>query len=137
MASGNAIVLNFSGGETSPRSRGRFDQPWYQMSAKKMLNFIADLQGPARFRPGFVYRRQTRRGQPARMFQFSINDLLNYVVEITAGFMRFYDMVSQDLIFSASTTITGIANGVVTVASATGIANGSELVLNGIAGMVE
>ena len=137
MALGNAIVLNFSGGETSPRSRGRFDQPWYQMSARKMLNFIADLQGPARFRPGFMYLRQTRKGQVARSFAFSVNDLLNYQVELTPGYMRFYDMATQDLVVAASTTITGIANGVITVASATGIANGNELILNGIVGMVE
>ena len=137
MASGNAIVLNFSGGETSPRSRGRFDQPWFQMSAKKMLNFIADLQGPARFRPGFVYKRLTRGGQVARIFQFSVDDLLSYLVEVTPGFMRFYDMAAQDLVTSASTAITGIANGVVTVADATGIANGNELILDSIAGMVE
>ena len=105
---GNAVVLNFSGGETSPRSRGRFDQPWYQTSVKKMLNFVAELQGPARFRTGFVYAGQTRLGAPARMVDFVINDTLAYLLEFTPGYMRVRNPATQQLLTSVGATISGI-----------------------------
>jgi hypothetical protein len=97
---GNAVVINFSGGETSPRSRGRFDQPWYQTSFKKGLNFISELQGPARFRPGFVFCKQTRQGQVARLLDFQLSDILAYILELTPGYLRIYDPTTQDLLTS-------------------------------------
>jgi hypothetical protein len=135
---GNAVVINFSGGETSPRSRGRFDQPWYQTSFKKGLNFISELQGPARFRPGFVFCKQTRQGQVARLLDFQLSDILAYILELTPGYLRIYDPTTQDLLTSTQATITGISQataGVVTVSSITGISNGNEIILDGIVGM--
>lgn len=137
---GNAVVVNFSGGETSPRSRGRFDQPWYQTSFKKGRNFISELQGSARFRPGFVYCRQTRQGQAARLVDFQISDVLSYMLELTPGFLRVYNPLTQDLVVATVATVTGISNaaqGVVTVSSITGISNGKEVILKGIVGMPE
>lgn len=135
---GNAVVLNFSGGETSPRSRGRFDQPWYQTSARKMLNFIAELQGPARFRPGFVFAFQTRQGQAARILDFEINDTTSYLLEFTPGYLRVRDPLTQQLQTTTQATITSItlaAIAVVTVSSATGLSNGNEVILSGLIGM--
>ena len=135
---GNAAVVNFSGGETSPRSRGRFDQPWYQTSAKKMLNFIADIQGPARFRPGYVYSFQTRQGQAARIISFQGSDLVAWLLEFTPGYMRVRNPVTYALQTGVQGAITGItlaAQAVVTVSSITGIANGNEVVLSGMVAM--
>jgi Ubiquitin-activating enzyme E1 FCCH domain len=135
---GNAVVINFSGGETSPRSRGRFDQPWYQTSFKKGLNFISELQGPARFRPGFVFCYQTREGQAARLFDFQISDVLSYLLEFTPGYLRVRDPLTLSLQTTIQAVITGISNAstaVVTVSSITGIANGNEVILSGIVGM--
>lgn len=135
---GNAVVVNFSGGETSPRSRARFDQPWYQTSAKKMLNYIAEVQGPARFRPGTVFSYQTRLGALARAFDFEINDQLAYLLEFTPGYLRVRNPLTQALLTTTVATITSVtkaATAVVTVSSAAGLANGNEIILSGVTGM--
>lgn len=133
---GNAVLVNFSGGETSPKSRGRFDLPWYATSAKKMQNFVAEISGPARFRPGFVYCRQTRQGQVARLITLQISNNLGYELEFTPGHMRVY--FNKDLLTTAAQTITGITNAspaVLTCAAITGMSNGTEVILDGIVGM--
>jgi hypothetical protein len=135
---GNAVVVNFSGGETSPRSRARFDQPWYQTSAKKMLNFIAEIQGPARFRTGTIYSYQTRLGAVARAFDFEVNDVLAYLLEFTPGYLRVRNPVTQNLLTTTQAAITSITKAspaVVTVASASGLANGQEVILSNVVGM--
>lgn len=137
---GNAVVVNFSGGETSPRSRARFDQPWYQTSVKKMVNYIAEVQGPARFRPGSVFAYQTRLGALARAFDFEINDTLAYLLEFTPGYLRVRNPITQALLTTTAATITSItkaATAVVTVSSAAGLANGDEIILSGLVGMPE
>lgn len=136
----NAVLVNFSGGETSPRSRGRFDAPWYQTSAKKLLNYIAELTGSARYRPGFQFCRQTRGGAVPRMLPFQVNNNLAYMLEFTSGYMRVYLASTADLLTTTVATITGVtkaAQGVVTVSSAVGLANGQEIIVNGIVGMAE
>ncbi len=135
---GNATLVNFAGGETSPKSNGRFDLPWYTTAAKKLLNFIAEVAGPARFRPGFKVVRQTRRGQVARIIRFQFSNATAYMLEFTPSFMRVYK--SGDLLTLDAQTITGITQAnpaVMTVAAATGMANGTEVILSGIEGMPE
>lgn len=137
---GNAVVVNFSGGETSPRSRARFDQPWYQTSARKMVNFIAEVQGPARFRPGLIFGYQTRLGAVARGFDFEINDVLAYLLEFTPGYLRVRNPLTQNLLTTTQATITAVTKAspaVVTVSSAAGLVNGKEVILSGMAGMPE
>jgi hypothetical protein len=105
-----------------------------------MLNFIAEVQGPARFRPGTVFAYQTRLGAIARAFDFEINDTLAYLLEFTPGYLRVRNPLTQALLTTTVATITSItkaATAVVTVASATGLANGSEIILSGLVGMPE
>ncbi len=135
---GNAIVVNFAGGETSPKSRGRFDLPWYAASAKKILNFIPEVQGPARFRPGFKHVRQTRGGQVARMVPYQLNNSQAYMIEFTHLFMRVYK--NGDLVTSNPSAVTGITKAspaVLTVAAAANLNNGDEIILTGVVGMPE
>lgn len=137
---GNAAVVNFSGGETSPKSRGRFDLPWYQTSAKKMRNWIAEMTGPGRYRPGFQFCRQTRGGAVARMITFQVDNNRAYVLEMTPGFLRAYNAASEDLITTVQATITNVSTAnpaLVTVSSAMGLANGQEVILSGIGGLPE
>ncbi len=135
---GNAVVVNFSGGETSPRSRGRFDQPWYQTSAKKMVNFIAEIQGPARFRPGTVFSYQTRLGAVARLIDFQVNDVLSYLLEFTPGYLRVRNPLTYALYTTTQASIvriTAASPAVVTVVSASGLSNGQEVILSNVQGM--
>jgi hypothetical protein len=87
---GNAVLVNFAAGETSPRSRGRFDIPSFTSSCRKLVNFICEVAGPARFRPGLKRRRETRGGAVARQIPFQLNDSQAYMLEFTPGFMRVY-----------------------------------------------
>ena len=136
MASGNAVLVNFSGGETDPKGRGRFDAPWYATSARKILNFIVETLGPARYRPGFVLGWQTRRGAVGRIINFQISNDLGYVLEFTPGYMRVG--LNNQLLTAGNFTITGItqaSTAVVTFSSVVGLANGNEIILSGIVGM--
>jgi len=86
----NAVLVNFAAGETSPRSRGRFDLDWFRAACQKILNFIPEVPGPARFRSGFKFVRQTRGGAVARLVPFQINASRGYMLEFTPGKMRVY-----------------------------------------------
>lgn len=135
---GNAVLVNFSGGETSPKSRGRFDAPWYVSSAKKLVNWIAETQGPARYRPGFKYGRQTRGGAVARIVTFQVNNNRSYQLEFTPLKMRAY--FNDQLLTNTTTTVTGVTRAttaVLTVASAAALSNGDEIILVGMKGMLE
>ncbi len=105
-----------------------------------MQNFIAEISGPARFRPGFQTVRQTRGGAVPRLLSFQVNNNLAYLLEFTPGFMRVYLESTKDLITTTVATITGVtkaSQGVVTVASATGLSNGQEIILANVLGMAE
>ncbi len=134
----NAALVNFAAGETSPRSRGRADLAWFASSCRKLLNFIPEVSGPARYRSGFKYVRQTRAGAIARLVQFQVNDSRSYMLEFTNGKMRAY--LNGDIITTSRTTITAATKAnpcVITVASTTGLANGDEIIITGMLGMLE
>ncbi len=79
----NAALVNFAGGETSPKSRGRFDIASYLTSCRKLVNFLAEVSGPARFRPGFKHLAETRAGAVARLIPFQYYDQQAYMLEFT------------------------------------------------------
>lgn len=136
----NATLLNFAAGETSPRSRGRFDAPWYPSSCKKLVNFTPEVPGSARFRSGFKFLRQTRAGGVAKLIPFEISNTAAYQLEFTDSKMRIYDVDTQDLLTLERTTISGISRAnpaVISVASASNLANGDEVIITGIDGMEE
>ncbi len=133
-----SALVNFAAGETSPRSRGRFDLPWFGSSAEKLLNFIPEVPGPIRYRPGFKIANQTRGGAVARLIQFQVNDDTSYMLEFTSLKMRVYK--NGALLTTARTTVTAItkANPArMTVASGSNLANGDDIIVTGIEGMPE
>jgi len=81
----NAALVNFANGETSPKSRGRFDIPAYASSCRKMVNFIPEVQGPARFRNGFKRAANTYDNRAAKLMTFQYNDSAAYVLEFSAA----------------------------------------------------
>jgi hypothetical protein len=86
----NATLVNFAGGETSPKSRGRFDIQSYPASCRKMRNFIAEVQGSARYRPGFQHLAGTTSNAIARMVPFHVSSALSYMLEFTPGKVQAY-----------------------------------------------
>src|SRR3990167_5859727 len=134
----NATLVNFAAGETSPKSRGRFDLDWFRSSCEKVLNFIVELAGPARYRSGFRAIRQTRAGAVARLVPFQVNDTQAYMLEFTDSKMRVYK--DGELLTVDRTTVTAITNAnpaVITVAATTSLANGDEVIITDIVGMPE
>ena len=86
----NAALVNFAGGETSPKSRGRFDIASYNSSCRKLVNFIAEVSGPARFRPGFRKSSTTLNSAVARLIPFQFSKSVGYMLEFTPGIIRIY-----------------------------------------------
>lgn len=134
----NGALVNFAAGETAPRSRGRFDLPWYQAACRKLLNFVAEVQGPARYRPGFRYAGHTRRGQRARLISFQLNDSQAYMLEFTPGYMRVYK--DQSILKTTETVLTGVTQAnpaIITVNDATNLDDGDEILISDVGGMTQ
>lgn len=134
----NAVLVNFASGETSPRSRGRFDLDWFRSSVEKLVNFVCEVPGPARFRTGFKHVAITRRGQRARMFQFRPSRDFGYMLEFTNLKMRAYR--DGALLKTSRTTITAATRAnpcVITVASTTDLADEDEIICTDVQGMFE
>jgi len=135
----NSTLVNFAAGETSPKSRGRFDLDWYNASCEKMLNFVPEIQGPARFRQGLKKIRETRGGGVARLVWFRGNNTW-YALEFTDLFMRVYIGPDEEILTTDRTTITAITQAdpaVITVASTTNLADDDEIIITGLVGMTE
>lgn len=142
----NATLVNFAAGETSPKSRGRFDIASYNSSCRKLENFIADVQGSARFRNGFKHADRVRDYVPGtapacRLIPFQIEGGAAYMLEFTPGKMRVYRNGALQTL-AAATTVTGISDGGAVgfrleVGSASSFAIGDEVILSGIVGPTE
>lgn len=132
----NATLVNFAAGETSPKSRGRFDLPWFQASCEKLLNFVAEAAGPARYRTGFSPVAETCGGGVARIVPFRVDDVTLYMLEFTVGKVRAYK--DNRLLVNYRTTITAATKAdpcVITVTSTTGLANGDTVYIDSVIGM--
>ena len=128
---------NFASGELSPSMYGRFDLPIYYSGCERMLNFLAETQGSARFRTGTKYVLHTRRNNVANLIPFQFNDQQAYVLEFTDKYMRIYK--DGGIVTESTKTITGItaaSPGVIT-SVAHGYASGDEIFITGIVGMTE
>lgn len=130
---------NWVGGELSQNMRGRFDLPVYANGAEKLVNFISETSGPARFRSGTQFVNPTRRNQLGCLipFQFNSTGTQSYLLEFTQGFIRFYQ--NDDVLVSSTVNITAATKaspGVITSASH-GFSNGDEVIINGVVGMTQ
>lgn len=137
MAKAEASLPNFASGELSPSMYGRFDLPIYYSGCERMLNFVAETQGAARYRTGTRYVIHTRRNNAANLIPFQFNDQQAYILEFTDKFMRIHK--DGGVITESTKTITGItaaSPGVIT-SVAHGYASGDEIYISGIVGMTE
>lgn len=137
MADVNPSQQNFAAGELSANMRGRFDLPIYANGSERFKNFIAELQGPSRFRNGFKFVHHTRRNAVAVLIPFQFNDSQSYLIELTAGYMRFYR--DEGIITQTALVITAItkANPGVVTSNGHGYSNGDEVAISGVVGMTE
>ena len=110
----------FFRGEVIPEMNARTDLPLFNKVLSRMQNFIAEPQGPARYRSGTRYVHHTRGNNRAVFIEFQFSDIRAYVIEATEGYFRFYK--DEGIIFqtSAELVITGVSNANPGVISYTG-----------------
>jgi len=128
---------NWVGGELSQNMRGRFDLPVYANGAEKLVNFISETSGPARFRSGTQFVNPTRRNQVGCLipFQFNSTGTQSYLLEFTQGYIRFYQ---NDVILTSSTVNISnatTASPVVITSVGHGFSNGDEVIIDNVVGM--
>lgn len=129
---------NFSAGELSNQLAGRYDLNVYGNGGEWVQNFIATVQGMARFRSGGKFVWNTRDNQDAILVPFEYNTEQAYILEFTDSCMR----VIKDggLVLNASQAITAITKAnpaVVTYSGADSFTNGMRIVINGVVGMTQ
>lgn len=128
-------LVNFAGGEISPKMWARYDLGLYKTTCVRMENFLAETQGPARFRSGTYHVHHSRGNAYGVFIPFQFNDVQSYLMEFTAGHIRFYK--DDGVLVEAAKSITGITQadpGVITVASH-GLITGDEIFIDSISGM--
>lgn len=97
---GTLAKTNFTLGEISPRTKGRFDQdkPIYKNGADLLENWLTTQQGGVMYRPGtrFVATIKNQSNQVRfERFRYSISQ--EYVLEIGNAYMRFFSNSGQVL----------------------------------------
>ena len=137
MAKEEIDVKNFSGGELSSKMYGRHELAITKNGCRRMQNFIAETQGPARYRTGTRFVHNTRRNNVANLIQFEFNDVQAYQLEFTDGFLRFYK--DEGIITFDPVAITGISQADPGVVDSVGhgLSNGDEVFLESVVGMIE
>lgn len=89
--SATPILNNFSAGELSPRLNGRVDLDAYHRGAAYIENMWIQPQGGVTRRPGTRYMGQVKNAStPPRLVNFEFSDAQSYVIEMGAGYCRFW-----------------------------------------------
>jgi hypothetical protein len=83
-------VLAFNAGELNPTLHARADLTRYASGCKTLLNMLVLAEGPATRRPGTRFVARTRGDAVARLIAFEFSTVQAYVIEVTAGWFRFY-----------------------------------------------
>lgn len=81
---------SFAGGELTPALYGRTDLQKYDVGAAKIENAIVLRYGGVSRRPGFRYVAKTLNNNIGKLVPFRYNTEQNYVLEFTAGRIRFF-----------------------------------------------
>jgi hypothetical protein len=89
MGDSSFAIGNFTGGEISAFSQGRFDKPDYRNSMRVCLNSHPVEIGAHVRRPGSQYGGHTKSGNPGRVIKFDFEQSAPVTIEFTDGFLRF------------------------------------------------
>lgn len=90
MGSASFVQTSFAGGEWSPTSHGRMDNPKYRSAMAVCRNGYPLKSGAWTRRPGTRLLGPTRNGQPAQLIPFSFEEASPLNLELTEGHMRFF-----------------------------------------------
>lgn len=133
------IQTNFTGGEQSPRLRGRVDLSKYQNQGRLIQNFVVQPHGGLVRRDGTRFAAEaTDSSLTGRLIPFVFSTTQAYVLEFGNLTLRFYRngaiITESDVSISA---ITQADPGVITTSGSHGYSDGDEVFLNSIGGMTE
>jgi len=82
---------SFNAGELSPKLRGRIDIDKYANGCEVLENFIPQIYGPARKRPGVRFVKETKTSEnTSRLIPFQYSTNQSYVLEFGDKYIRFY-----------------------------------------------
>ena len=91
MPKASPIQNSFNAGELSPLLKGRIDLEKYRNGCEEMVNFLPQIAGPARKRPGTRFVREVKDStQQVRLIPFEFSNEQAYVLEFGDGYIRFY-----------------------------------------------
>lgn len=132
---------SFAAGEISPSVQGREDIAKYASGAKRIHNMLVDFHGGVFNRAGFGFIKQVKSvADPearVRLIGFQFNTTQTYILEFGDRYMR----VIKDggIVLEPGVGIDGASNSdpVVVSAAGHGFADGDEVFITGVAGMVE
>lgn len=132
------IIQAFNGGEWTPRLYGRTELPQHKNALRTCFNAIPMVQGPWTRRPGTHYVAPTIGNAATRLKRFKFSTTQAYALEFGALKMRVYK--NNAAVLEAAQSITDISQtnpAVVTYSGADNYANGDEVEISGVVGMVE
>lgn len=92
MASIRNFNRSFSGGEVSPELLGRIDDAKYQAGLAICRNFICTPLGPVGNRAGLGFAGKVKDNQYSRLLPFVFSQDQALVIEMGAGYFRFYSL---------------------------------------------
>jgi len=138
MTRASPIKVSWNAGELAPKVDGRVDIERYGSAAQTVENFIAEIQGGNVRRSGTEYVAPTR--FPAKQallkdFQFSTEQA--YTVELGDLYIRFYRDHGPLLETAKNITNATQANPVVITSNGHGYANGDDVEIFSVGGMVQ
>lgn len=85
------IQRSFAGGEISPAMAGRADQSKHETGAKTVRNFVVQRFGGVTNRPGTKYIAEVKDStKKTRLIGWEFSDADTYIIEMGAGYFRFY-----------------------------------------------
>lgn len=99
----NYPQTNFTGGEISPKLRGRVDIQPVQNGAEVLLNVLCVAQGGALRRWGLQYLAETKDSTArSRLIPFVFNNDQAYMIEAGNGYARFFDQDGAQILSGMS-----------------------------------
>jgi hypothetical protein len=91
MAKASPIQSSFNAGELSPQLRGRVDLEKYRNGCETIVNFLPQIYGTARKRPGTRFVKELKdSSKRSRLIPFEFSTTQAYILEFGDKYLRFF-----------------------------------------------
>jgi hypothetical protein len=139
MAKSSPMQTNFTAGEWSPLMAGHIDLEKFSSSCARLRNLLVLKQGAVTRRGGTYFVKEVKNSaQNTLLIPFDAGDDSYYVIEMGAGYFRFYKNNSIITLAAQNITAATAANPVViTYSGSDTYSNGDEVFINGVVGMTQ